>query len=99
MQSLPTTTEVAQAFLRQLRESLGEQNFAEVCRQQTESPVAGVCYSHDYCDANTVMGEALSSLGVIAFPEGEDGMPDWIIELWNASWDKAQALMTPTPLD
>lgn len=99
MQSKPTTTQVAQAFLRQLREDVGEQNFAEVCRLQAESPIAGVCYSHDYCDANMTMDAALASLGVVALPDDEDGMPYWVVDLWNASWDEAKALMTAKPHD
>lgn len=99
MQSKPTTTQVAQAFLRQLREDIGEQSFAEVCRLQAESPIAGVCYSHDYCDANMTMDAALASLGVVALPDDEDGMPDWVVDLWNASWDEAKTLMTTKPLD
>ena len=94
MTDRPSTTQVAQAFLTQLREDIGEGNFAEVCRLQAERHIAGVCYSHDYCDADMTMYEALSSLGVVALPDDEDGMPDWVVDLWNASWDEAKELMT-----
>lgn len=99
MTDKPTTSQVAQAFLRQLREDIGEESFAEVCRLQAERPIHGVCYSHDYCDANMTMDAALASLGVVALPDDEDGMPDWVVDLWNASWDEAKALMTAKPLD
>ena len=48
MTNMPTTSQVAHAFIKQLREDIGEENFAEVCRLQREKPIAGVCYSHDY---------------------------------------------------
>lgn len=94
MTSKPTTSQVAHAFIKQLREDIGEENFAEVCRLQREKPIAGVCYSHDYCDANMTMDAALASLGVVALPDDEDGMPDWVVDLWNASWDEVKELMT-----
>lgn len=97
MTNRPTTSQVAQAFIRQLREDIGEENFAEVCRLQAEHPIHGVRYSHDYCDANMTMDAALASLGVVALPDDEDGMPDWVVDLWNASWDEAKTLMTNPP--
>lgn len=84
---------VAHAFLRQLVADIGEENFAEVVRKQKETPIAGVCYSHDYCDANMTMDAAMASVGIIALPEDEEGMPDRVVDLWNASWDHAKTSM------
>ena len=41
-----------------LREDIGEDDFREVVRKQKEAPIAGVRYSHDYCDANMTMDAA-----------------------------------------
>ena len=53
-------TLVAHAFLKQLREDIGEDDFREVVRKQKEVPIAGVCYSHDYCDANMTMDATMA---------------------------------------
>lgn len=101
MTNRPTTSQVAQAFLRQLREDIGEENFAEVCRLQAERPIHGVCYSHDYCDANETMAEAMASFGLdlMGAHDGEDGGSEYdeLVGLWNASWDEAKTLMTNPP--
>lgn len=86
-------TLVAHAFLEQLREDIGEDDFREVVRKQKEVPIAGVCYSHDYCDANMTMDAAMASVGIVALPDDEDGMPDRVADLWNAAWDHAKTRM------
>ena len=98
MTNMPTTSQVAHAFIKQLREDIGEENFAEVCRLQREKPIAGVCYSHDYCDANETMAEAMVSFGLdlMGAHDSENGGPEYdrLVDLWNASWDEAKELMT-----
>lgn len=84
---------VAHAFLCQLVADIGEENFAEVVRKQKETPIQGVCYSHDFCDANMTMDAAMKSLGIDPMPEDEDGMPDRVVDLWNAAWDHAKTRM------
>lgn len=86
-------TLVAHAFLEQLREDIGEDDFREVVRKQKETPIAGVCYSHDYCDANMTMDAAMASVGIVALPDDEEGMPDRVVDLWNAAWDHAKTRM------
>lgn len=98
MTNMPTTSQVAHAFIKQLRGDIGEENFTEVCRLQREKPIAGVCYSHDYCDANETMMEAMASFGLdlMGAHDGENGGPEYdrLVDLWNASWDEAKELMT-----
>lgn len=91
--SILNPTLVAHAFLEQLREDLGEADFKEVLRKQREEPIEGVCHSHDYCDANMAMDAAMASVGIVALPEGEDDLPDRVVDLWNAAWDHAKTRM------
>lgn len=91
-------TLVAHAFLEQLCEDIGEDDFREVVRKQKEAPIAGVCYSHDYCDANMTMDAAMASVGIVALPDDEEGMPDRVVDLWNAAWDHAKTRMEAMPL-
>lgn len=91
-------TLVAHAFLCQLRDDIGEADFREVVRKEKEVPVSGVCYSHDYCDANMTMDVAMASVGIVALPDDEDGMPDSVVALWNAAWDHAKRRMAAMPI-
>lgn len=91
--TLPTIEQVAEAFIKQLREDITVEEFAELVIKQKEDPIEGVCYSHDYCDANMTMDAALASLGVVALPDDEDGMSQEVCDLWNASWDRAKELL------
>lgn len=57
-----------------------------------------VCASHDYCDANMVMLEAVSNLKIVTKPDGTfdedrymaDIADDSACRLWNAAWDMAK---------
>lgn len=91
-------TLVAHAFLCQLRDDIGEADFMEVVRKEKEAPVSGVCYSHDYCDANMTMDAAMASVGIVALPDDEDGMPDGVVALWNAAWGHAKRRMAAMPI-
>jgi len=91
--TMPTINQVAEAFIKQLREDITAEEFTELVTKQKEDPIEGVCYSHDYCDANMTMDAALASLGVVALPDDEDGMSQEVCDLWNASWDRAKELL------
>ena len=93
MKALPTTGAVAKAFVDQLRKDISAEEFAQVVALQKSTPLEGVCYSHDFCDANMTMDAALESLGVQALPDTDEGMSDEVCALWNASWDKAKEML------
>jgi hypothetical protein len=49
---------------------------------------ANVCHSHDYCDANMAMWEAMVNTGII----DDNGIPEPSTKeqvLWNDSWELA----------
>lgn len=60
------------------------------------------CASHDWCDANMAMMEALLTLGLPWCGDFEDGSPehDSACALWNAAWAHAfTAYLTADPLE
>lgn len=65
---------------------------------EREEPIEGVRHSHDYCDANMTMDAAMASVGIVALPEDEDGMPDAVVGLWNTAWDHVKLRMASMPI-
>lgn len=51
---------------------------------------SAICHSHDFCDANMAMEEAMRACGINPSPDDADGMPDAIMDLWGESWDIAK---------
>lgn len=78
---------VAKAFARILREYLTSEEVAEVIeRNKAREP--GICHSHDFCDANEPMYEAMRE----RFPDWEpDGETEAGFDIWGAAWDAAIA--------
>lgn len=93
---LPTVEQVSEAFRAKMLEELKP----ALCRLVDETNAArgedGTCATHDWCDANEVMDDALKSLGVHMYPEQEDWPDDWngpeqaVVDLWNAAWTHAR---------
>lgn len=90
-----TPTHVAREFVARLRRGLTrvqrEALTADQVRLFDEYDEAGlvpdVCASHDYCDANDVMEEALHHFGVT------DVFADDATDLWNDSWKIAARMI------
>ena len=78
---------IADQFAALLADQLGEADFAEVKRRNdTPEYGAGVCASHDFCDANMVMLEAFETETGGVFEFNNDACTD----LWNAAWESAR---------
>lgn len=93
---LPTVEALAEAFIKQLREDLGPEKFAEVVARNAAELNPDVCHSHDFCDANMVMDAAFEEFGVDPLEYGyteEDGMSQEVCDLWNRAWDRGKELM------
>ena len=96
MSALPTVEQVSKAFRQKMQAELGSYKCNLVDHANTLRGDDGTCASHDHCDANMVMDDALRSLGVVMFPD--DAPDDWsgpsqeTVDLWNASWDHARAV-------
>jgi len=84
----PTVDEVAQRFDAVMREWLNEAEYTEMLRRNRTAAYKDCCASHDFCDANMAMCEALRQLGIETDNMGDDG-PTAI--LWNAAWNAWRA--------
>jgi len=93
---LPTKEKLAAAFIAQLREDLSAEEFAEMVQKQKAEPIEGMCYYHDYCDANMSMSAAFESFGIGPLEYGyteEGGMSQEVCGLWNSAWDRAKEMI------
>ena len=94
--TLPDVNALAGAFVKELREQLTAEQFAEVVALNGVELNPDVCHSHDFCDANMVMDAAFNTFGVDPLEYGyteEDGMSQEVCNLWNAAWNRAKELM------
>lgn len=85
---LPSTEALAQEFAAHLLVCIGDTNFKEVIRR---NPTYGeACASHDFCDANVVMLEALQALA--PHIDVDDVLSDNEIgTLWEEAWSHAKS--------
>ena len=85
---LATVEQVASAFGRLLRETIGI-NINDVIARNKANEGDNACASHDFCDANMVMDAAIKECtGVEASDHLND---DAVLALWNAAWNVAKA--------
>lgn len=83
---------VANKFTTLLREELGAETFGEVRRRNRADADLAVCHSHDFCDANMLMHDAIVT--VISKRRDYAGQPlyeaDLHDDLWNDAWSLAR---------
>jgi hypothetical protein len=88
---------VAKEFSRLLAGHLGD-DLAVAVQSNRDETCEGVCHTHDYCDANMVMDEAMRNCGIDPdLARDEDGEPvepfdTEFTNLWNAAWDLAKGV-------
>jgi hypothetical protein len=80
---LPTSKELARKFDEVLRTHVTPEEYGEILRLNREYG-KNECASHDFCDANMTMLEALKSFGI---PE-DMALNDECHRLWCAAWEK-----------
>lgn len=77
---------VAREFCRVLYRWIGAEKVAEAAQRNAAEKLAGVCHTHDFCDANMAMAEAFKRVaGHECVPDSQDDA-----DLWNASWNMAK---------
>ncbi len=94
--TLPEKEALAKAFVRILRETLGDEDYAKVVALNAAELNPDVCASGDFCDSNMVMDAAFKEFGVDPLEYGyteEDGMSQEVCDLWNSAWDRGKELM------
>lgn len=80
---------VARAFLRGMHDTVGESDLREIDLRNAAETHPGICHTHDFCDANVVMAEAMQEVtGVVVDPTDEGQLT-----LFNDSWNLARKLM------
>ena len=79
----PTVSEVSQEFDRVLREWLTAAEYAEAVRMNQTEEYRDSCATHNFCDANMAMFEAMERCGIAA----DDITGDANLPLWNAAWN------------
>ena len=85
---------VAEEFARVLGDWLSPEQFAEMTRlNKTEEYTHNICASHNFCDANMAMDEAMKKvLGREPNIGGDNEDSEDDIDLWNAAWNEARRL-------
>jgi len=73
-------------FCEALRERLTPQMFQQMLALNAAESNPHVCHSHDFCDANVFMEEAISEAGVSV---GVDH--PYHSQVWREAWKKAKA--------
>lgn len=87
-ETLPTAEALADEFIRVMRTWLTVNELILVdARNADEPPRSNVCHTHDFCDANMAMDEALTNLGTDLFRDGE--MREDVGALWDSAWELA----------
>src|SRR5262245_38582271 len=83
-----TQEELAKTFLTVLRAWLKHDEFAEACVRNAQQEHPDICHTHDFCDANEAMAEAMERHGIVV-----DVDDDAQHALWNAAWNVAKVEM------
>ena len=78
--------DIAEKFVLGLQDALTADEFYEVQKLNSEEERPEICHSHDFCDANVVMLEAMESCG---FKTDNFNDERWNL-LWNAAWSLAK---------
>ncbi len=81
--TIPTANELAAEFCKLMRAQLSADELADVVETNQLETDQSICHSHDYCDANQVMLDALAVFGLDFEPDGCD--------LINKAWKLATA--------
>lgn len=82
---LPTPKEVANTFIAVLCAWLTSEEMQLIKEKQKNSTDPAVCYTHDYCDANLAMDQALNLHGIEVNIQS-----DAHVNLMNNSWSLAK---------
>src|SRR3954453_24017777 len=83
---------MAREFCRVIREWLPKEKMLLVVeRNDTEPAGSTVCHTHDFCETNMAMDEAIRALGVDPLPGDGSEMTKQVVDLWNEAWSLAKA--------
>src|ERR1700744_1220901 len=78
---------LAMKFSEFLRRDLGTATVLKICERNDADEIPGICHSHDFCDANMIMHEAMTV--VLGDEPDVGGDCQNIVNLWNDAWQMA----------
>jgi len=84
---MTTSEQVAKTFSRLLVRDLGPHLVIAIQRNRDEES-SSVCHTHDFCDANMVMMEAMIEHGLMK--DEDSPLLDENVSVWNKAWDIAK---------
>ncbi len=89
-QPMPTVTplNLANAFSKQLRQNITRSEFSEVIRRNKAQSDPSICHTHDFCDANQVILDAMKVIGLSGEYDADDANQHALI---TKAWDTAKA--------
>ncbi len=79
---IPAIETLALEFSQGLHAYLKPEQMQEIARRNSSETIAGICHSHDFCDANMFLHEVFMTYGMDVADEG--GM-----EKYGHLWDQA----------
>lgn len=85
--NITTIDKVARKFAELMKAEIGIGKL-KLVNEQDEDNTSNTCATHDFCDANMVMHEAM--LHVTNIDASDEGTTDETRELWNEAWDHAK---------
>ena len=83
-----TVRQLAVRFGKLLRENMSAKEYRLVVHRNHKETQPSVCHSHDFCDSNMVMFDALVSLGFQKYGLSRSMLEDPIVGLVNAAWNR-----------
>lgn len=86
---IPSVETLAYEFSQGLRSYLTPEQMVEIVRRNSVEIEAGICHSHDFCDANMFLYDAFMKYGMD--PADVGGIDRWG-DLWNSAWNKAKSV-------
>ena len=82
MQTVPSPEPLSEEFCRIMNEWLDPSEIREINRRNALPEYTGCCASHDFCDPNQAMADALETFGVELHPD--------LCKLINEAWHRAR---------
>ena len=75
--------QIARRFSKLVAEYVGTENMQHIIVMNRDETDTNICHSHDFCDANVFMCEAIIDITGIV-PSDND------CDMWNRAWDTAK---------
>ena len=82
MATRPSSEQLSDVFCRILNEWLEQEQIREINRRNSLPEYSDCCASHDFCDPNQAMADALETFGLDFHPN--------LCGLINEAWDRAR---------